>query len=81
MCPGRKYYDTGLLRNVEIRADNLCQASTAVTIRVRERHHQLVYPRLSHNANGVIEKGWKYQDNNLFGADHKLEARISGRDY
>ncbi|MCG6890639.1 MAG: BamA/TamA family outer membrane protein [Gammaproteobacteria bacterium] len=77
----QEIYDTGLFRKVEIRVDDLCQARTTVTIRVRERYYQLFYPRLSRNADGVIEKGWKYQGNNLFGADHTLEATISERDY
>jgi outer membrane protein assembly factor BamA len=77
----QKLFDTGLYREVEIFAENLCLPMTSVTILVEEKHYNLVYPRLSRNGDGDIDKGLTYQGSNLFGADHTFKLTLSQKDY
>ena len=77
----QKLMDTGLYKDVRIIVDDLCKTDSSLTIIVHEKRYQLIYPRLSRNGDGDIDKGITYQGSNLFGSDHTLKLTVSHKDY
>ena len=77
----QKLLDTGLYREVNVSSDDLCQPEVDISISIVEKRYQLIYPRLSRNGDGDIDKGITYQGSNLFGSDHTLKVTASKKDY
>ena len=77
----QKLLDTGLYREVNVSTGDLCQPEVDVSISIVEKRYQLIYPRLSRNGDGDIDKGITYQGSNLFGSDHTLKVTASQKDY
>ena len=77
----QKLLDTGLYREVNVSTDDLCEPEVDISISIVEKRYQLIYPRLSRNGDGDIDKGITYQGSNLFGSDHTLKVTASKKDY
>lgn len=77
----QKILNTGLYIDAIVEHNGLCQPNTRLTLRVREKHYHLVYPRLSRNGDGDIDKGIRYRGHNLFGIDQSLSLLLSRKDY
>lgn len=77
----QKILNTGLFIEAEVADNGLCQSQTVLTLKIREKHYHLIYPRLSRNGDGDIDKGIRYRGNNLFGTDQSLSLLLSKKDY
>jgi outer membrane protein assembly factor BamA len=73
--------NTGYFSQVKVSAQEPCQEQSTITVEVEEKRYHLIYPRLSRNGNGDIEKGFRYRGYQLFGVDQNLSLIASKKDY
>ena len=73
--------NTSYFSHASITQDAPCNIEAVITIQVEEKRYHLLYPRLSRNGNGDIEKGFRYRGYQLFGVDQNLSLIASQKDY
>ena len=73
--------NTGYFSQASVTQDNACTDTAIITIQVEEKRYHLVYPRVSRNGNGDVEKGFRYRGYQLFGVDQNLSLIASQKDY
>jgi outer membrane protein assembly factor BamA len=73
--------NTGYFSDASVSVSGLCQKTAVITIQITEKHFQLIYPRINRNANGDIEKGFRYRGYQLFGRDQNLFVLASRKNY
>jgi outer membrane protein assembly factor BamA len=73
--------NTGYFSEVSLLHDGLCRDKATITIQIKEKRYHLIYPRLSRNGDGDIEKGLRYRGYQLFGVDQNLSILVARKDY
>jgi outer membrane protein assembly factor BamA len=73
--------NTGYFSEANVTSTGLCAQTTIINIQITEKRYNLIYPRVSRNGNGDIEKGFRYRGYQLFGKDQNLFLLVSKKDY
>ncbi len=77
----QRLMDTTFFQEVRVIAETPCSYRSRIVITVREKHYQLIYPRINRNGDGDLDLGIRYRGSNLLGRGQSLSVLLSRKSY